>query len=1029
MTDLTPPGGDKRYSLPVPSLDKGGGFVVGRVSSSKKPRQNQMVMDNQANSDAARASPGSDAHNLRPRCVRNEQGLPGQGRSRLKKRVHRRKERELRVGTINIGTLNGKSREIADLVDRRKVDILCLQETRWKGKKSRDLAGGHKLIYYGESGRNGVAIVLSAAIREQLVMVSRKSERVIRAHVRDGKTSMHIISAYAPQVGCDEEEKERFWKDLEEEIVAVPEEDKVIIGGDLNGHVGKEKHGIERWHGGWSVGERNAEGQRILDFATEQDMALLNTFFKKEENQLTTYRSGGRSSQIDFLACRRKDIRDIKDCRVINGEEVAAQHRLVLAKMKVREEKRGREEKERKIKWWKLKEPEAKRQFREKVLEEWTEADTVEEWWRANSGVMKRAGEETLGRTSGKSAPADKETWWWNEEVQRSVSKKKELKKKWDTSGSQEDRERYKEAKREAKRTVAIAKDQAWNELFGEMETPEGEKKLFKLAKKRDKASKDLTQIKQMKDDQGVVLTEKDHIVERWKTYFEKLLNEENPRSLFGDGQQNHGVVREVTRSEVERALKKMKNAKATGPDGIPVEAWKSLGEFGAEQLTVLMRKIWTEEEIPSEWRKSVITPIYKEKGDIQDCGNYRGIKLMSHTMKIWEKIIDQRLREETEIGKEQFGFMPGRSTTDAIFALKMTMEKHREKQKGLHLVFIDLEKAYDRVPRQEVWRCMRERGVPEKYVRLVQDMYHDVKTCVRSSMGETASFAVKVGLHQGSALSPYLFDLIMDVLSEEVKEEAPWSMMFADDIVLCDVERTKVEEKLETWRKVMEERGLKVSRKKTEYMEFNEESEGSIKMQDYQLKKVTSFKYLGTTLSENGELEDEVEKRIQSGWNNWKKLSGVLCDKRLSAGKKGKVFKAAVRPAMTYGSETWGIKKAQEKKMDVAEMKMLRWACGHTRLDHIENEEIRRRVRVTEVHKKIQEKRLRWYGHVKRRDEDHVTRRTLEMELGGRRARGRPKRRWMDCVLEDMAQKRLRRRDVADRRRWNEVTRNSDPT
>ena len=186
----------------------------------------------------------------------------------------------------------------------------------------------------------------------------------------------------------------------------------------------------------------------------------------------------------------------------------------------------------------------------------------------------------------------------------------------------------------------------------------------------------------------------------------------------------------------------------------------------------------------------------------------------MSHTLKIWEKIIDQRLREETEIGEEQFGFMPGRSTTDATFALKMTMEKYREKQKGLHLVFIDLEKEYDRVPRQEVWRCMREKGVPEKYVQLVQDIYQDIKTCVRSSIGNTDDFTVKVGLHQGSALSPYLFDLIIDVLTREVKEELPWSIMFADDIVLCDDKREGVEEKLEEWRKMMEERGLKASRK-----------------------------------------------------------------------------------------------------------------------------------------------------------------------------------------------------------------------
>ena len=149
---------------------------------------------------------------------------------------------------------------------------------------------------------------------------------------------------------------------------------------------------------------------------------------------------------------------------------------------------------------------------------------------------------------------------------------------------------------------------------------------------------------------------------------------------------------------------------------------WKCLGEEGTDMLWDLMKGIYEQEKIPTEWRDSVIIPIYKEKGDIQDCGNYRGIKLLSHTMKIWERIIDRRLREDTTIGDEHFGFMPGRGTTDAIFAVRQLMEKHREKQKELHMVFIDLEKAYDRVPRQEVWRCTRETGVPEKYVMIVQD-------------------------------------------------------------------------------------------------------------------------------------------------------------------------------------------------------------------------------------------------------------------------------------------------------------------
>ena len=173
--------------------------------------------------------------------------------------------------------------------------------------------------------------------------------------------------------------------------------------------------------------------------------------------------------------------------------------------------------------------------------------------------------------------------------------------------------------------------------LYEELETPEGERKIFRIAKARDRATKDYTQIKQIKDGNGVVLSDQNKIKERWEGYFENLLNEENPGVVFEDGIQNQGVTPDVSRKEVKLALKKMKNGKATGPDGIPVEAWRSLGEEGIDMLWDLMQKIYDKEKIPEEWRGSVTVPIYKEKGDIQDCGNYRGIKLMSHTMKIWE--------------------------------------------------------------------------------------------------------------------------------------------------------------------------------------------------------------------------------------------------------------------------------------------------------------------------------------------------------------------------------------------------------
>ena len=134
-----------------------------------------------------------------------------------------------------------------------------------------------------------------------------------------------------------------------------------------------------------------------------------------------------------------------------------------------------------------------------------------------------------------------------------------------------------------------------------------------------------------------------------------------------------------------------MKKGKAVGPDELPVEVWKCMGEMGIEFLTRLFNRLLMGERMPEEWRRSVLIPIYKNKGDAQCCGNYRGIKLMSHTMKVWERIIETRLRDRVEISKQQYGFMPGKRTTDAMFALRMLMEKYREGQKELHCAFVDL--------------------------------------------------------------------------------------------------------------------------------------------------------------------------------------------------------------------------------------------------------------------------------------------------------------------------------------------------
>ena len=191
--------------------------------------------------------------------------------------------------------------------------------------------------------------------------------------------------------------------------------------------------------------------------------------------------------------------------------------------------------------------------------------------------------------------------------------------------------------------------------------------------------------------------------------HFEKLMNKENNREPRT--KEPEVVNKEVNciSGEVKNALRRMKKGKAIGPEKLPVKVWKYMGKVGIKFLTGLFNKLLISEWMPEEWRRSVLIPIYKNKGDQQCCGNYRGIKVMSHTVKVWERIIEARLRDSVEISKQQYGFMPGKGTTDTIFALRMLMKKYREGQRELHCVFVDLEKAYKRVLREVYNRNYRK--------------------------------------------------------------------------------------------------------------------------------------------------------------------------------------------------------------------------------------------------------------------------------------------------------------------------------
>ncbi|XP_026459825.1 uncharacterized protein LOC113360538 [Papaver somniferum] len=397
----------------------------------------------------------------------------------------------------------------------------------------------------------------------------------------------------------------------------------------------------------------------------------------------------------------------------------------------------------------------------------------------------------------------------------------------------------------------------------------------------------------------------------------------------------------------------------------------------------------------------------------------------MSHSMKTWERVVNQRLRGLTTFRTNQFGFIPGIFGTEAIFLARTLLETYRAQQKDLHLLFINLEKAYNKIPREVLWQALAEMNVPDKYIVLIQDMYEGARSSVRTIGGLSNEFPIKIVLHQGSDLSPYIFALVIDQITKDIQGELPWTMLFADDVALIGESKSDVESRLETWRKYLEAKGFRLRRYKTEYLKcpFSTKiaDDGDVLLAGQVVPKKESFRYLGSVPQSNGEIDLDVRQRIQIGWARWRQSAGLLYDKKVSLKLKCKFHKTVVRPAMLYGAECWVTREEHCRNLHSAEMRMLRWTCDVTLHDRIRNEDIRKTLGVTQITEVVRNRRLRWFGRLVQNGwrPIHEGIRNIRNIQPCKEKVGRPNKIWEDSVREDLGKIPLSPDIASDRKAW----------
>ncbi|GJR50518.1 retrovirus-related pol polyprotein LINE-1 [Tanacetum coccineum] len=255
------------------------------------------------------------------------------------------------------------------------------------------------------------------------------------------------------------------------------------------------------------------------------------------------------------------------------------------------------------------------------------------------------------------------------------------------------------------------------------------------------------------------------------------------------------------------------------------------------------------------------------------------------------------------------------------------------------------------------------------------------------------------------------------------MQEDIPWCMIFADDIVLIAESAEGLNSRLEKWMKALEDKGLRISRDKTEYLRcdfgrydvVHQEVEIRIGRRILQPME-SSPDYWSSVIHRSGRVDDDVAHRIRARWVKWRAASGVLCDKRIPLKLKGKFYRVAIRPTMIYGSECWPITKAQANRVEVVELRMLRWTCGKSMVDMIPNGVFKAELDVDFIIDKMRERWLRWFGHLKRRPQTAPVRRVEAMVVDDSRRRGRPKLRWEDRLKQDLKELRLSEDMTSDR-------------
>mmetsp|Transcript_21378 Transcript_21378/g.25749 ORF Transcript_21378/g.25749 Transcript_21378/m.25749 type:complete len:739 (+) Transcript_21378:226-2442(+) len=498
---------------------------------------------------------------------------------------------------------------------------------------------------------------------------------------------------------------------------------------------------------------------------------------------------------------------------------------------------------------------------------------------------------------------------------------------------------------------------------------------------------------------------------------FVEKLRDVVPKKVYEQMQQIDTSTPTV--SEIEEALKKMKNDRAVGLDGLS----KEMFQYGGENCILVLREIFElilqGDDWPDDWVVSVLVPIFKRHGVSYNPNNYRGVSVIAAASKILAYIISNRMLivNDAFIGEYQNGFRKKRGTEDATLTFHVLAELLREQGVPLYTAFIDYKKAFDSVSWKVLFRMLRVLGIPETLVSVIERMYDKSYFKVSTEDGLSDGINQCVGVRQGCMLSPLLFNIFMEFLVRclsSLEEDAGVRLQnmlleliaYADDLALNHMSMGELADRLGELDKVSLQAGFDISLDKTEWMVANYDAESrKLKLRGSDLKRCTEFTYLGVIQSSDVGSRPAIVARMEKATKAFRSLRSVWKQK-MTWKTKGTLYKTLVRSILMAGAGTWTTTTGDYRLLEVWEANLVRELLRVSRLQHIETKELRNRLGIdTSVQEEVCRSRLRLFGHVMRLGDERAIKTVVNQAMTGVKSgrKGRPRTSWIGCVKHDL--------------------------